>query len=363
MSNSPQSELVIEGQFYSGDSSLREDALLRSAGGVLVLATPSGQKTLSWQDLNISPRVGNTPRYLHLPNDAVFETRHNDLVDQLARRSSSGRVTRLVHRLENNLGLILLAAVATVAVTAFAFVYGVPWTAKVIAYAVPDGVAEQVGETTLASLDDTWLEPSQLPQQRQQALRDHFAPLLTPVGGQSLDVEFRASPAIGANALALPDGTLIFTDDLVALAEHDDELTAILAHEIGHVAHRHGMQGMAQSSLTFWLIVMMTGDLSAFSDSTVVVPAVLMSLSYSREMERQADEYALAVMQQNGLDPAHFATIMTRLSTTDHTDSTSPTDAENEAPSRWGSLGHLLSSHPATKERIERFRKAGSGHP
>ncbi|MEO9524264.1 MULTISPECIES: M48 family metallopeptidase [Marinobacter] len=363
MSNSPQSELVIEGQFYSGDSSLREDALLRSAGGVLVLVTPSGQQPLHWQDLSISPRVGNTPRYLHLPNDAVFETRYNDLVDQLARRSSTGRVTRLVHRLENNLGLILLAAVATVAVTVFAFVYGVPWTAKVIAYAAPDGVAEQVGETTLASLDDTWLEPSQLPQQRQQALQEHFAPLLAPVGGQSLNVVFRASPAIGANALALPNGTLIFTDDLVELAEHDDELTAILAHEIGHVAHRHGMQGMVQSSLTFWLIVMMTGDLSAFSDSTVVVPAVLMSLSYSREMERQADEYALAVMQQNGLDPAHFATIMTRLSHTDNTVSTTSSGTEEDAPSRWDSLGDLLSSHPATEERIERFRNASSSQP
>ena len=363
MSNSPQSELVIEGQFYSGDSSLREDALLRSAGGVLVLATPSGQQTLTWQDLNISPRVGNTPRYLHLPNDAVFETRDNDLVDQLARRSSSGRVTRLVHRLENNFGLILLAAVATVAVTAFAFVYGVPWTAKVIAHAVPDSVAEQVGETTLASLDDTWLEPSQLLQHRQQALQEHFTPLLAPVGGQSLSVLFRASPAIGANALALPDGTLVFTDDLVALAEHDDELTAILAHEIGHVAHRHGMQGMVQSSLTFWLIVMMTGDLSAFSDSTVVVPAVLMSLSYSREMERQADKYALAMMQKNGLNPAHFAAIMTRLSTSDNADSNDSSRTEKEAPSRWDSLGDLLSSHPATEERIERFRNAGSAQP
>ncbi len=359
MSNSPPSDLVIQGQYYSGDNSLRQNALLRSAGEALVLVTDAGQQTLSWQDLTISPRVGNTPRYLHLPDDAVFETSENDLVDLMSRRSTGGRLARLIHRLENHLGLILLAVVVTGAVTAFTFLYGIPWTAKAVAQALPDSVAEQVGASTLASLDETWLEPSQLPVQRRKALQQHFRPLLEPIGGQRLNVIFRSSPTIGANALALPDGTLIFTDDLVALAEHDDELTAILAHEIGHVAHRHGMQGMVQSSLTFWLIVMMTGDLSAFSDSTVVVPALLMSLSYSREMERQADEYALTLMQDRNLDPIHFANIMARLS---HSHGVADPEAEAKEPSRWDHLADMLSSHPATEERIERFRDA-AGNP
>lgn len=355
MSNSPLSELVIEGQFYSGDSSLREDALLRSTGGALALITASRQLALDLKDLNISPRVGNTPRYLYFPDDAVFETSDNDRVDQLGQRASTGRMARLVHQLENHLGLILLAAVTTAAVTTFTLVYGVPWSAKAVAHALPDSIAEQVGETTLASLDSTWLEPSLLSSPRRQALKSRFEPLLASVGGQTLNVVFRSSPVIGANALALPDGTLIFTDDLVELAEHDDELTAILAHEVGHVAHRHGMQGMVQSSLTFWLIVMMTGDLSAFSDSTVAVPAVLMSLSYSREMEWQADGYALKLMQDRGLDPAHFANIMTRLNETGSPGTGEPDDP---GPSRWDSLGDLLSSHPATRERIARFQNA-----
>ncbi|MDK9556437.1 M48 family metallopeptidase [Marinobacter sp. M216] len=359
MSNSPPSDLAIEGQFYSGDNSHRQDALLRSVGGELILVTASLKQHLSLQDLNISPRVGNTPRYLYLPDDGVFETTDNDRVDQLGRGKSSGRMARLLHRLENHLGLILTAVVATIAVTAFAFVYGVPWTAKAVAHALPDRIAEQVGESTLTSLDGTWLEPSELSEARQQALQRHFEPFLAPVGGQELKVLFRSAPAIGANALALPDGTLIFTDELVELAETNDELVAILAHEIGHVEHRHGMQGMVQSSLTFWLIVMMTGDLSAFSDTTVMVPAVLMSLSYSRTMERQADQYALETLQRHDLDPRHFANIMSRLAALEDTGQ-GEGDEEREANSRWSRLGDLLSSHPVTEERIQRFRDAAS---
>ncbi|MEP1215330.1 MAG: M48 family metallopeptidase [Marinobacter sp.] len=355
MSTSPQSEVTIEGQLYSGQDSSRRHAILRSAAGVVLIDAGDTCLRLSPDDVEISPRIGNTPRYLHLPDDAVFETEDNAGVDHLAAQSRGGGGNRLLHRLENHLGLILAAVLITLATTGIAFVWGVPWTAQVVANALPDSVAEQVGKSTLGTLDNTWLEPSSLPELRQQSLQAHFRPLLKPVAGQDLEVVFRSSPAIGANAMALPDGTLIFTDDLVNLAGDDDELTAILAHEIGHVAHRHGMKGMVQSSLTFWLIVMMTGDLSAFSDATVAVPAVLMSLSYSRDMEREADTFALQTLKANDIDPIHFANIMERLLAAHGEGDAMETEGESN---RWDSLEDMLSSHPVTGERIERFKQS-----
>ncbi|WP_420845026.1 M48 family metallopeptidase [Marinobacter iranensis] len=354
MSTSPLSEVTLEGQFYSGNDSSRRSAVMRSVADVIVLDAGDTRLRFTPDEVEISPRIGNTPRYLYLPDDGVFETEDNDGVDQLGRRFRHGRGSRLLHALENHLGLILVAVAVTIAATGGAFVWGVPWAAQAVANALPDTIAEQVGESTLSTLDRTWLAPSELPRERQQALQAHFQPLLSPVEGQYLKVIFRSSPAIGANAMALPDGTLIFTDDLVNLAGDDNELTAILAHEIGHVAHRHGMKGMVQSSLTFWLIVMMTGDLSAFSDATVVVPAILMSLSYSRDMEWEADTYALETLIENGIDPIHFANIMERLMAA-HGEEDEPETAEDS--SRWDTLRDMLSSHPVTGERIERFKQ------
>lgn len=354
MSTSPPSDVTIEGHFYSGRNSSRRSAVLRSADSVIILDAGDTRLQLSPADVEISPRIGNTPRYLHLPEDGVFETDDNDGVDQLGQQSRHGRGHRLLHRLETHLGLILVAVVVTLATTGIAFVWGVPWASQAVANALPDSVAEQVGESTLNTLDSTWLAPSSLSAERQQSLQEHFQPFLQPVEGQNITVLFRSSPAIGANAMALPDGTLIFTDELVNLAEDDNELSAILAHEIGHVAHRHGMKGMVQSSLTFWLIVMMTGDLSAFSDATVVVPAVLMSLSYSRDMEREADTYALETLKERGIDPIHFANIMERLMVS-HSEKEAP--AAEEESSRWDAFQDMLSSHPVTGERIERFKQ------
>ncbi len=362
MSTSPESEEVaIEGHFYSGNDSRRQSARLRSDGQSITIESADGSPGFAPWEVTLSPRIGNTPRYLHLPDDRVFETTDNDSVDRLGKQLGQ-HSSRWIHRLENHLGLILAAVLVTAATVGFTFVYGVPWASQAIANALPDAVAEQVGDSTLNTLDDLWFEPSELSQERQHALQAHFAPLLIPVGGQTLEVLFRSSESIGANALALPNGTLIFTDDLVELAEDDNELTAILAHEIGHVAHRHGMKGVVQSSLTTWLIVMMTGDISAFSDTTVALPAILMSLAYSRNLEREADGYALKTLKTNDIPPGHFANIMRRLMAAHEEAKTGeprtgePKTGETEGDG-WQRIGDMLSSHPVTSERIKRFEQ------
>ncbi|MBP56036.1 MAG: Zn-dependent protease, partial [Marinobacter sp.] len=153
MSTSPPSEVTIEGQFYSGNDSSRQGAVLRSAAGVIIVDAGDTRLRLKPDDVTISPRIGNTPRYLHLPDDGVFETGDNDAVDQLSRQSRRGHGNRLLHALENHLGLILVAVVVTVATTGAAFVWGVPWAAQAVANALPDSIAEQVGDSTLSTLD------------------------------------------------------------------------------------------------------------------------------------------------------------------------------------------------------------------
>lgn len=208
-----------------------------------------------------------------------------------------------------------------------------------------------MGQRSLATIERMWLEPSALEAERQQAVHDAFAPHLAAFAErypkQPVEVFFYSSKAIGANALALPGGIVIFTDDMLKLAEDDDELVAVLAHEVGHVIHRHGLRNVVQGSLVLWLIMTMTGDLSAASDLLVTVPALLASLNYSRGMEREADDFALRYMRDSGLQPAHFAHIMQRLD---------PSAAEDgqDGKSRLR-VPEALSSHPPTPERIKRF--------
>ena len=349
----------IAGQLYPGQSSLGVPARLGREADRLTLASEGSSRDIPWHDIRIAPRVGNAPRYVYLPDDQVFETADNDGIDALAAHFQQGLGARLVHRLENHLGLILVAAVVTVVLTIMTFTHGIPLAARAVAHALPPSTMTALADGTMAQLDEIALEPSTLPEQRQQELREAFAPILAAEPHETFTVLFRNG--FGANAFALPDGTLVFTDDIVELAESNEELITVLAHEMGHVVHRHGMQRVVQTSLSAWIMVLMTGDLSAVSDATVGLPAIMMNLAYSRDMEREADDYALHLIRDRNLDPMAFVNLMTRLDNPfRNADQQGGADVDHgTGDNGWGQrLEGLFSTHPLTSERIERFRQA-----
>ena len=146
---------------------------------------------------------------------------------------------------------------------------------------------------------------------------------------------------IGANALALPSGTIIVTDDLVTLARDDREIFGVLAHEAGHVDHRHGLRNILQNSIVGLVVAWFIGDVSSIA---AAAPTALLEASYSRELEREADMYAVEVLRTNGIPVRHFAEILRRLDV----------DSGGSEISR---AFDYLSSHPATSERLQQLEE------
>jgi Zn-dependent protease with chaperone function len=124
---------------------------------------------------------------------------------------------------------------------------------------------------------------------------------------------FRASPEIGANAVALPSGTVVMTDELVRLAAHEDEVVAVLAHELGHIHGRHALRSLLQHSATVVLIAVATGDLGSVSTLSATLPTFLLEMKYSRAFEFEADDYAAVALPLVGIAPARLAAILQRL--------------------------------------------------
>jgi predicted Zn-dependent protease len=182
--------------------------------------------------------------------------------------------------------------------------------------------------------------PTNVDVNRRSGLISEFASLRLPGGqiGQQSALLFRKSDAIGANALTLPNGTIVVTDGLIALAQNDQEILAVLAHEAGHARRRHALRMMLESSALSALLSWYVGDVNTLA---VTAPASLLNAKYSRDFEREADDYAVEVMRLNGISPSVLADILERMNDTR------------------GSKGvpAYLSSHPATEERLARFRR------
>lgn len=315
-----------------------------------------------WSDVNISQRLGNTPRYIYFPDGQKFETRENDRLDELVQQLNPKKSHSLIYRLETHWRYVLASILLTALVFVWGGVYGVPLASKSIAYALPVSLMDKAGEQTLELLDKQLLEPTTLAPEVRERVRRHFAKIIDEHPDQNIRLYFRNAPAVGANAFALPNGGIIFTDDMIKLAEDDDELLSVMAHEIGHVVKRHGMRGVIQGSIVTFSLILLTGDLSATAELFLGIPVILTQLGYSRNFEREADDYALNYMLARNIDPSGFSRLMVRLQRNRLVGPSSESSGEitsdsDESTAQWQ---RYLSTHPGIDERIEKFKRKGN---
>ena len=141
------------------------------------------------------------------------------------------------------------------------------------------------------------------------------------------------------NAVALPGGQVMLFDGLVQQADSPEELAGVLAHEVGHVRERHVMTALLRQ---FGLSILLAGADSGVTNGVFGLAA----MGYSRDAEREADDYARARMAQSDISPMGAAGFFERMAE-------SQGDSE-DAPAVIG----WLASHPSSGERAEAYRAA-----
>lgn len=349
--------MAVHGTYYDGRSSRGDAAELRVAGGQATIHV-AGQpvtEAVPAARLIISSRIGSTPRYVRFPDGAQFETTDHAALERelVNHRGRAG----ILHRLESRWRYLPLALAIVIAFVWWAVVVGVPWASKVVAYSLPDESNEWIAAGALKFLDRHILASSTLPASEQQRLQARFDAFLAPWRvNQTITVLFRSgADSIGANALALPSGHIVFTDEMVRLAHNDEELLAVLAHEVGHLRGRHALRQGIQSSVLTLVAVAVVGDVSALSSLAGSIPLMLTQMGYSRDFEREADSFAVQALRERHIDVAHFTDILARLAQQHCGSGKSESDcaALDPEPEDWRGY---WSTHPPTAERIQMLK-------
>lgn len=291
--------------------------------------------------LQVSPRTGRADRFITLPDGGQLQCPDHTLLDRLPQQVAS---EGLVAWLEQRLAVAVACVVIVAATLIGAYVYGLPIAAKRIARGIPMETEQPLGVAALRWLDGhEWFTPSHLPYAKRTEIRRDFVTLCEGLPQQRYyRLEFRGSRFIGANAFAFPGGIIVITDDMVTLAQNENEVLAVLAHEIGHVELRHTMRHILQDSAAGAIAAAVTSDASTLTTAVAGLPVVLVQTKYSREFESEADNFAFALLKKHRISPLAFADIMMRLRKRHHGDSP---------------FG-FLSTHPLTSARIQRARAA-----
>ena len=262
---------------------------------------------------------------------------------------ASGRGDSVVVRWQQSWRLAALSLLLLVAGLTAAYRWGLPWAVDKAVDAMPLSAERSLGEHVLNSLEGEWLKPSRLPAAQQQAWRGRWASAIAKArasGGPALPERFEihlrdGGKTLGPNAFALPGGDIVITDALLELlADEPDAVMTVLAHEIGHVRHRHGLRLMLRAGAVSIVASVIIGDFSALLASA---PAVLAGNAYSRDNEREADLYGRALARAGGADTSRMAAFFKRLA------------EKHKATVDNSPLAIAISTHPADEERVRFF--------
>ena len=351
----------MHGFYYSNNSTKRVEAKLQVIDEHRLEL--DGKQIALLSDVSVSPRIGNTARFLNFPDGSSFETLENDLVDKVFQVQTGQPLLNKIYLWEKNKLIIVLSGVTLIAATYLLIAFGIPKFSKTLAYTLPTSISVSLANEVLENLDKSILTESKIPLVRQQSLRDQFNSYAANQEGYNFKLHFRKGNRIGANAFALPDGTIIMTDELVSLASNDYELHSVMLHEIGHVIHRHSLRGLIANSGLAIVLVWLTGDVVTAGSWVSLLPLILIESQYSQEIEREADGYALQQMKKIKISPQYFADIMEKMSKSHEsqlidntsTESKDETEISKKTGTSWTDY---FSSHPSTNDRMKRFEEA-----
>jgi len=336
----------VAATYYDGRSSAQRAAeLVFTEQGQIEVSGEEIELSFKYPELRISSRLGNTPRYVYLPDGARLEIADNDAIDSAIKTLGGYEGNQFLHFLESRYTTAFAALLVCLGVVFSVIEYGIPVLARQVAFALPPGLESTLGREGLETLDRGIFRPTTLEPVTQAKLQRLFHTLTRGDSESPITrFELRSSPRLGANAFALPSGIVIMTDDLVKLSENDEELLAVMAHEVGHVHHRHILRQILQNSMTALLVAGLFGDLSSIAGLSATLPTFLVQQKYTREFEREADAFAAETLRARGIPAAHLASMLKRLS-----------DAHGASE---GGLLNYLSSHPATDERAEALNES-----
>lgn len=198
--------------------------------------------------------------------------------------------------------------------------------------AIGAGMAAQV-EATEKVLDD---------QQWQAYLTEVGDKIVSVCDRRDIEYRFRVIDSDQANAFAAPGGFIYFYTGLLKEMDNEAELAAVVAHEISHVVARHStkrLQAAMGVALAYELVFGGDDSSSAALSTAINIGMGLVFAKYSRDNEREADNYGIYYMDKAGYDPRGALGMFDKLAA---------------LGGRGGAnvFEQLVSSHPDTQERI-----------
>jgi Zn-dependent protease with chaperone function len=236
---------------------------------------------------------------------------------------------------------------ATISIAAVIW-FGLPYAADRLAPLVPNTLERRIGDAAEGQIRLAFGGKACNGSVAGRAAFFKLMRKLSTAGGIEAPVRAEVLDTPVPNAFALPGGKVYLFGGLLAKANDPDEIAGVMAHELGHVRHRDNTRNMIYSGGTSFLVGLLFGDVTG-SGALVFASRSLITASYSREAEQNADDFSIEVMHRLGRPTRPMGDLIFRI-TGNQGDNTLS----------------ILANHPLTEDRLKHLSeedRPASGPP
>jgi Zn-dependent protease with chaperone function len=339
--------MAEDASYFDGGSAKRRSVRLAfQTDGLSILDGSEQAAFWRYTDLRLAASAG---RAMRLTAEGAPELARLEILDPALRQEIALRCPGLVARKEAGeagAGRIVFWSLAAVVSLVLTAIYLVPLVADRLAPLIPLPLERRLGDAVDNQVRALFGEEACDAAAGSAALAK-LSERLTGGAGLPMPAEIAVLPSEVPNAVALPGGYVHLFDGLLDRAEGPDEVAAVLAHELGHVAGRDGLRKLLQAGGTSFLLGLLFGDVTG-GGAIVFAAQAMLDSRYSRGAEAAADAFAAELMLELGRSPKPLGAFLARL-------------AGDE-----GDGLAFLSSHPVTGERVRALDakdRAASGPP
>jgi len=347
---------VYHGRFFDGETARPYTVILESRVTVLALVdADTGDERAAWPlyRMRSLPRPDkHAPLTLALQDSVHDPDRYSEARLVLEDRQAADWIAELCPDLHKTPPFgwraarpYLIWSGAAVASLAFLFWIGIPLLAGMLVHTVPERAQLALGAVVESQVIRLLARQEGKPEDAiicrapgGQAELEVVVAALTGADADSLPVTVTVLDVDHVNALALPGGRILIFNGLLDFAEHPNALAGVIAHELGHIVEKHPLRGALEKGAAGAVIGILLGDVLGGAIITAAVEYAT-SAAYTRDMESQADAFALNAMNELGWDVKPFAAFFENLAV--------------KQPGPEGML-QILSTHPPSEDR-QRF--------
>ena len=292
-----------------------------------------------WDTTNCTIQIVKGKLEIHLNQDTQYiESNDANLAEAFEKKAPTIKSKSVFHQLMHAGFKIHLALLCIILGSLFLLVvYVMPYVAEKSVRFIPTSFDEQIGKTAFHDIliGETINE-------KKTVLVQAFADEMKLQNKRKIQFTVVESPVV--NAFALPNGEVVIYTGILDKLQSYPELAALIGHEVSHVNYRHSMKALSRNLSTYIFVSAILGDVNGMLTVLGQNAAELQNLSYSRNLEEEADRMGLSILLENRIDPTGFIDLFSTLN-------------ENNS----FEIPEFLSSHPVTTARISDMKKRIKG--